>query len=327
MEKIKINLDTSMIAKLNDDVITFGYFKTNGNINRNGFLNTLLKNYFPIYDKIAASHIERYTKIITKHIANEQRSNEIINSLIASNKLFSYNKKDKLESSINFKPSNSNLNIINIIYGKYLNFQSLSSFFRNMFEHYLSLPQYKREQIIYLDNYELILESIEKKRKIIVCLNNQKKEIIPYKMVTNKEEIYNYLICLSKSQRATTIMSLHLYKIKYIYVEPEKFTISDEEKEKLERVIKSSPQFPFYNDEECHIKLTKEGIKLYNKKYLNRPTPYKIENENYYFNCSYTQIILYFFPFGKEAKIIEPLILNNLFKTKYLEAYNSYLEE
>lgn len=324
MDKIKINLDGLTLNKLNDDMLIFGFYKNNGTINKNKFLNILMKNYFPIYDKLATSYIDKYTKIMNSHVIDSKLCNEIINSLIASNKLFSYNKEEKLSSSINFKPANSNIHILNIISSKYLNFQSLSSFFRNLIERYLSLPQYKREQIIYSDTYELINEAISNKRKIIVCFNGKKKEIIPYKLVNNKEEIYNYLIGLASNDKSGAILSLHLYKIDYVYIKPEKFIIDDLDQEKLEKVIYHSPQFPFYFEEKCSIRLTPDGIKLYNKKYLNRPTPYKIENDTYYFDCSFMQILIYFFSFGKDAKILEPEQLRNKFKDKYLEALTNY---
>lgn len=324
MEKIKINLDCTTLNKLCDDMATFKFTKENGAINKNGFLNTLLKNYFPIYDSEASKYIDLYTKIINNHIGNEKLANEIINDLISSNEYFSFNKSSALESSISFKPSNYNLNLLRIIDNKYLNYQSISSFFRNMIEHYLSLPQYKREQIIYLETYTIIKEAIEGNYKIILHLNDKQNELLPYKIVTSKEEIYNYLVCLSKNEKSTTMFSIHLYKIKYVYLVNQKFLFTKDEILKLDKAITHGAQFPYYNDEETIIKLTPAGIKLYNKKYLNRPTPYKIENDTYYFNCSFAQISLYFFSFGKEALILEPSSLKSYFKSRYLEALNIY---
>jgi len=325
MEKIKINLDKNTISKLNNDMILFKFFKENKQVNKNGFLNTLLYNYFPIYDAIASKSIAKYNKIISSHISNQEQSQKIINSLISKDDLFSFNKKDYLESSLSFKPSNLNKKIINIIIDKYTSNQSISSFFRNMLKHYLQLPQYKREQIIYANNYSLIQEAIESKRKIVLYINENKVIVSPFKITTNNEELYNYLVCLTNEERKN-IMSIHLYKIDYIYFLQESVYFDELDKNKLEKVVNSNPQFPHYNDKNTIIELNKCGIKMFENKYLNRPSPYKIENNRYYFDCSYNQIVVYFFPFAKNAKIIEPLELKETLKKMYLEAYNNYIE-
>ena len=324
MEKIKINLDKRAATKLNNDITIFRYLKENGSANKNGFLNTLLANYFPIYHNIAHKHIQRYNKIINTHLNNKNTSTNIINDLISTNKFFSYNKTNSLEVSINFKPINSNKKIISIIINEYTHHQSISSFFRNMIEHYLSLPQYKREQIIYLDSYEILQEAINEKRKICLYTDNNKTTLLPYKLVTSNEEMYTYLICLN--EQLYCIKSYHLYKIKNFFKSNETFTFNNDELEKLENVAINSPQFPYNDEPETIIELTQAGVKMYEKKYLNRPTPYKIENNKYYFNCSHSQIILYFFPFAKNAKIIAPNSIKETFKSMYLEAYNHYLD-
>ena len=94
-------------------------------------------------------------------------------------------------------------------------------------------------------------------------------------------------------------------------------------KQILDKMMQS-PQFAFYNNEKSIIELSNNGVKLFKNKYLNRPTPYKIENNTYYFDCSYNQIVLYFFPFGKDAKIIEPTNIKDSFKKEYLKAYENY---
>lgn len=54
------------------------------------------------------------------------------------------------------------------------------------------------------------------------------------------------------------------------------------------------------------VRLTNKGIKLFNEIYLNRPHPIKIEKNEYFFDCSYTQLEVYFFKFGYEALIVKP---------------------
>jgi len=166
MEKIKINLSKKTLNDLLNDMTTFEYYKKNGEINKNGFINTLLKNYFTIYDNMINSHIDTYTKILSNHIYQENKVTEIVNDLIKEKTLLPFDNSKNIETSISFKLINSNYSIFRVIENKYLAYQSISSFFRNLIESYLSLPKYKREQIIYLPTYELKNEKIKDKRKI-----------------------------------------------------------------------------------------------------------------------------------------------------------------
>lgn len=318
MEKIKINFDKNTLNKITEDMNAFNFS------NKNNFLNVLLKNYFPTYDNIANKQIEKCSKIVNNHISNQTRATEIINDLIKSDPLFAFTKKDSLKHFISFKPTIYNKKIINMIYNKYLNYQSLSSFFRNMIDKYFSLPQYKREQIMCLDNYTLIQEAIESNRIITISIKGETKEVVPYKLVTNKEEIYNYLICFSTNQPQFHISSYRLYKIDHIYLQQQKANISESQLELLDKVSSTYPQFPFSKHENSVIQLSPQGVKLYASKYLNKPIPYKIENDLYYFDCAHSQILFHFFSYGKDAKIIEPAELKEIFKQEYLAAYETY---
>ena len=328
MDKIKINLTSKALNDLINDMVTFEYYKKNGEINRNGFLNALLKNYFSIYDAKASEQIEKFTTIVNNHIFQENKANDLINELITSSSFFYFNKQDSLDTSISFKLINSNYNIFRMIESKYLNYQSISSFFRNMIDSYLSLPKYKREQIIYLPTYELLMDAINDKRKIKVFLKSgEEREVMPYSISPSKEEIYNYLISMSGNNEKKVVSSIHLSRIDSIYLLKEKYVLNKEDIEKLDAVINNAPQFPYTNPCIAKIKLTKAGQRLYKKKYLNRPIPYAIEDDIYYFNCSFDQLVIYFFGFGKEAFVISPDYLKNNLKEKYLDAYNKYSKE
>ena len=44
----------------------------------------------------------------------------------------------------------------------------------------------------------------------------------------------------------------------------------------------------------------------FRKIYVHRPVPTRVENNNFYFECAYTQLVQYFVRFGSDAKIIYP---------------------
>ncbi len=325
MEKIRINFTKDSLNKLTSDMSLFEFFKSDNTINKNKYINTLIINYFPIFDKLADSQIEKYTKIVNTHIDSSRIATDIINDLLTNDKIFSFYKSDCLTSFISFKPNKEVLRIVNIIEDKYLKYQSLSSFLRNMIEEYLALPQYEREKIIFLENYEMISESIKDNLKIKVYFKSSDfREVVPYKIATNKEEIHNYLLAVADEK---TVVSFRLSRIDYIYKIKEKVCLSSKLKDQLEKVAESGAQFPYNNAVKAVIELTKEGERLYKKKYLNRPSVTSIDDSMYHFECSYNQLLLYFFAFGKEAKVISPYWLKEKMKKEYFEAYNSYTLE
>ena len=55
----EISLTEKLLNDLTNDMISFEYYKKNGEINKNGFMNTLLKNYFEIYDERTSEQIEK----------------------------------------------------------------------------------------------------------------------------------------------------------------------------------------------------------------------------------------------------------------------------
>ena len=89
---------------------------------------------------------------------------------------------------------------------------------------------------------------------------------------------------------------------------PDKISIPDENIEMLERQIKCGAQYPIYpsDKDEIKVQLTENGKKLFQKIYLYRPIPTKIEGDVYYFNCSANQLIYYFQRFGDSALILSP---------------------
>ena len=60
-----------------------------------------------------------------------------------------------------------------------------------------------------------------------------------------------------------------------------------------------------------------------------RPTNKDLEpgtDNTYTFTCTRAQAINYFFKFGKHAYIVSPIELREEFKKRYLDDYNSYVE-
>ena len=76
-------------------------------------------------------------------------------------------------------------------------------------------------------------------------------------------------------------------------------------------------------NERVVVKLTERGQKSYKTKLYSRPAKEpESSGDTYVFYCSPLQAYNYFFPFGKEAKIIEPTSLREKFKNSYKIIYS-----
>jgi hypothetical protein len=74
------------------------------------------------------------------------------------------------------------------------------------------------------------------------------------------------------------------------------------------------------------VELTKVGKGLFNTMVFQRPEIISVDGNQYKFRCTAMQADFYFFWFGAEAYIIEPLELRQKFGDRYYRAAISYAE-
>lgn len=85
------------------------------------------------------------------------------------------------------------------------------------------------------------------------------------------------------------------------------------------------PQFRYgKNESEVRIQLSRKGMELFKKMYVHRPIPLRIENNDYFFECSYNQIIQYFARFGKEAYVVYPQSVRDSLRAFHADAVARY---
>jgi hypothetical protein len=262
-------------------------------------------------------------KSINEYVKKDQNQilDEILNII---------RKKDSLEDSnkteiINLKPTKLSEKQILFIENNLINNNSISSFYRNLFNSYSHTPQNYRELIIFKENYELLNESIIKERKVSITLKNGDtiNNASIYKIEHSKEELFNYVLLENSNNKPNTI---RLSKIKYVSILNSKREISNEVSSIFERQIKYGVEYPFYSssEEEVVIKLSEKGKNLFKSMYLYRPIPDKVEDNLYYFNCSHNQIIHYFKRFGYDAIIVSPSHLTEKMHNYYYISYEKY---
>lgn len=104
-----------------------------------------------------------------------------------------------------------------------------------------------------------------------------------------------------------------------------KFDLNNEILKKLRKIKETFD--PFLGEEETiKLKLSDKGVILYNRILHNRPVVEKIELDYYYFKCPVDKIYIYFFKFGQEVEVIEPLALRERFLLDYQNALRVYIK-
>lgn len=318
-EKIKIYLAKETLQTLLKDMEMFEFYKKDGNLNKNDFLNTLIINYYENYQKNLNDVFHSIRKVVKDFDNDATIAYDILQ--IFETKV---NRLDeaKFDALISLKPTKRSSSVVHYIQQHLLQGSTMSNYFRNMLTSYSLLPQDKREQIIFKENYEKLKEAISKKRKIYFTTTTSDVKHIssPYAIANSKEELFNYLLTEYK-QKA---YSFRLSRMKEVVILNEVCEFSEEIVASLEKMKVCGPQFAINEEGEICVELTEHGQQMFKKMYLHRPTPIRIENNFYYFDCSSNQIYQYFFRFGNHAYVVYPKELRTSMEEGYHNALRVY---
>ena len=335
-QKINIYVPRHIGETLENDAMLFEIYKTNlTDINKNKFLNLLIKNYYELYQ---SENKQKYENILSaidsKKISSKERT-KIAKTIF--NKLFvpsipgrGKNKTTKLSLKTTI---NSQLTIDEIM--KDIGFEyHISQYFSRMLYCYCEKPIFEREKIIFQDNYELLERCCKEKKTIVFNTTwntNCSHKVIPYKIVTGPEEMHNYLLCAEISPDNKQLeKSYCLNRINKLECKRTKIDIDETVLNHLKMMEQQGPAYSIHEETEYCIFLTEAGRVNYNKIYYGRPKYSKKEpTENgyyYYFNCSEDQLFLYFRRFGCDATIISPSSLKERIVDFHSNAYHVYIQ-
>ena len=306
-EKIKVNLSYNVYNLLQKDMEDFRFKIKNDSPNKNLFYNTIVKNMIEEHKKESEIIRNKLANILNNHI----KSNDVINNVLEEiEELYNYRIEDKTNRShgyyISFRPSKKFEDLYTEIENYELKNNTISNYYRNLFNDYARLPQDERERIIFKDELKVIESAIANNKILNIKLNNTSLEFIPYEMVRTNDELYNYLIGGIRKHNNFHCISLHLFKCSNIIKTKNTFELSKNEIEHLNEALFYGPREVERRTVLTKIRLTPKGIKKYKAMYLNRTIPTNIEDDIYTFNCSQDNLFIYFCRFGVDAEILEP---------------------
>ncbi len=339
-EMITIHIPERIDRALRRDAEYFEIYKRNGEVNYRGFLSQLLIGYHERYQIEMQRKADRIKACVEKEVLNPEQAKRLTRELLPiafSKEESKAGQQKKVQVSLRQRKDTSN--IITSIIQSIPASESWTPYFCDMFSAYCDKPIYERERIIFFKNTEAITKACEKEAGLIFSLTGRPAEfhkVIPYEFVYGSDELYNYLLCQEWSNRNKRYEA-RAYRLCRI-LEPRldlsmDNSLDSDVKKHLEMMKKYGPQYLINEDIETCVRLTKEGRDSFRAIYQGRPVrmkkggneskPDEKGNIDYYFECSQTQLYLYFRRFNpKEATILYPESL----KKKLREFHQDHLE-
>ena len=306
-EKLKIYVSSRVASVIEKDAEGFEFYKKDGRtLNKNALLTRLIVNY---HRRFAAEQEELFS-FLKQKLAPVQADAKGIDEICFAvcerwNERRAAPDGEKFDVPVSIKPTRESEPVIDYIERYSLAGRTLSEYIRGMFSSYAALPQDKREEIVFQPQYDAVTKAIREKKKVYLTTRKGAEkgtEIAPYAIARSKEEMHLYVI---GAQRAC--LPVRLSRITAVTILTADAVFDERQVALAEKMIRYGPQFFYrFDEEEVLVELTERGMDKYQKIYVHRPVPVKVEGNRYYFCCSHSQIVQYFVRFGGDAEIIYP---------------------
>jgi len=342
-----ISLSQYAYSVVRSDSLTFL-----GMINYSGFINRIVINsMLDSFDEPAYVEEERIISELThcskpgKTIRLNDDEREMINKIASAHRNYSILSFKRYPKDISLK-IRLNKDLHEIMYPQHSDWDgnqfdlSQGDYIKLLVEEYARKTIYDRERIFFKSLIEDLDNSIDSsddnKRRILLILSNGDRFIMkPYRLSYDYEADYNYIVGMATKDGTKSFVpsSFRISRIEKIVprsISAGSGRITDKEKKEIEKKIKDSGvSFIIGEPIEHKVKLTPQGLSMYNSIFHQRPIYDHIERKEddsviLSFNSTIRQITNYFFTFAKEAEILSPVETREWMKNRYKSAYESY---
>ena len=337
--KLRIPLSAYAAQIIDNDCLSFSQKKTT-------LINSVILNYYQHANCSISLRLRDFRNELKECIPGKKMNDEIIDRLIEGHA------KRLTTIYTQRKPADVNWQItLNKRVKEFLTQDSYTCeeryygqrpgrYVRSLIEEYAQLPYYRREEIVYKDLLDTIHACI--KGHYILNLRNVKGSHIsvrPYSIETDPLSMYHYLIGYSvphtdlvdgtEVKYPPQILSIRISRLIYAEIQfSQSGTITEQEVQQIKKELsQKSVQFVSGKSSAIKIRLTDAGIKKYGAQLHLRPIVIGKDPSDehiYHFECTEAQILYYFFSFGKDAVVLEPLSLADKFSGDYKEALLQY---
>ena len=313
-EKLNIYLSDSTLDQLTNDALGFLIKKKDNVPNRNKFCNLLIYNYLDQYMSQISKCSEETYALLEKTFPDSKRTliKSLSRQIAYKNLVTATSDQGRSNKTLSLKIDNLKKTRILEALCSNLDDVDLSVFFRGLFQSYLSLPVYQREQIIYADRISSLDKAIHQEVSITYKNASTGKQnfFFPKLIQHSQHEYYNYVLGQFDNSHHG-IGSIRIANLNDLYLSQRPANFSDEFEETIQRRKRNGVQFSYRENEipRHTITLTKEGYNKYLRRYLERPKPTSISSNNddgsvtLEFDCSEFQFNSYFKPFENSFKV------------------------
>ena len=333
-EKINVFVPKETAEILEKDARLFEIFKRDGvTVNMNHFLSRLLIGYYDMYTEAYEKMCSQIASVLEEIGLQNAAQRSAGADLVIKKAVFSDppKKKGLLAKRISLKPTASTLPIL-INIERNLTDDTMSRYLCRLFTSYTQKPTNERERIIFKSTYDLLQRANKARLLFSFMLNwdaNQIHEVLPYSIEISKEELHNYLLCQEyiPERKVYEARTYRLNRISQGQISVKSIPFDKEVQRHLDLMKHYGPQYPINDDEECCVRLSEEGVHLFNRIYFGRPVVDRIEKKDnmayYYFRCSQFQLYTYFRRFDRDHAII---VYPEALRLKMIESYQTALD-
>ena len=338
-EKINVFVPSETASILEKDARTFEIFKNdNKTINTNRFLSQLLIGYYDVFTASYKKMQDQISSVLDSIGIQDNAKQSSTADLLIKKVLFPETPKRRGQHArrLSLKPTAATLGILNNI-EKNLAGDTVSQYLCRLFTSYTLKPLNERERIIFKSTYDFLMRACTTRQPFSFTLswnNEVVHEVLPWCIDVSKEELHNYLLCQEyipdkekPDQGRYEARTYRLNRITHEQLSANTMPIDQDVLRHLNMMKHYGPQYPINDDEECCVRLTEEGIHLFNRIYFGRPvidrTEKKPDGTYYYFKGSKFQLYTYFRRFDKDHAII---LYPKSLRDQMIEAYQAALD-
>ena len=354
----RINLSDYAISIIEHDMDVFRASAdiTDSNQDRSKYINQILRNYKDISSASSAQLInlkrEKYLNALAGLTDSETAAQRLLvdyKQELADKRTYFLGKRG---TSVNIRLNKESLEYLvspeaqaNSHFYKDLR---IGEFLKVLVEEFTELPYVIRERIFYKDIVDTVHAAVNDRKMIKIVLRSFIKNadgslvrnsvyLKPFDILEDSGKQYNYIVGYSSKnvQGPWAPYPVRLSSVSQCKKLNYSGTITSKDRKELVDLIDDlgvayigSPKFM---REKIVVQLTQDGEKLYRQILHQRPMFIKEEEgkhgpNTHCFYCSEFQARVYFFRFGKEARILSPVHLAQKFKALFEEAAARYQE-
>jgi len=232
--------------------------------------------------------------------------------------------------SLTFRLNNHNFNILYEEQAESTAYRAPSKYLKALLEEYARLSPSERERVYYAPLIRQQLEpALTEGRLLEVATGNWVFFVKPHSLMADPFNSHLYLVGIScpadDPTAGHTIASFRVSRLARVKQKKQNGKLTAEEKRQVEKQLQQvGVQYLLGSSDHIKVRLTPEGRQAFLQRSYMRPQPERVEEDVYYFNCTPMQIRNYFLSFGKDAEILEPVGLREVFACTYREAAKVY---